>query len=262
MDDFLIPPPSIERLLDIAEIANRYNFQSFERWAVDSIYASSRDVRSPLRTTASVTTYVRVLDMAILHNHIKLCNIIVNTLMSRVLWGDLPSDPLLLAAAERHGMRRLQVIIRYRQLTDAIDPITDSKRRSRKYLSRALADSGMNKDQIKTFKSAHHSLTNLWERIRTTPPPLPISSDCTCHSRCIETWRQKWFESGNATETLCFGIADVLGRLRCMTDLSKKTLVLDLSESISLQCTLNAFEAAETVMEDVLDGLGLHFDGP
>ncbi|KAF8810208.1 hypothetical protein BYT27DRAFT_7186638, partial [Phlegmacium glaucopus] len=98
------------------------------------------------------------------------------------------------------------------------------------------------------FFAAHHSLVNLWESIRMTPP-VCISTTCLTHAACLGAWVILWRNAGAANQTLRHGSADVLGRMKLMMIHIKKSMII-VSNSMTLNCVVADLEAITTTRDD------------
>jgi len=239
--------PSLERLVNIALLANKYCIVSYEEWSLDRILSLTQRPSNFLRH-APPQICARVLEVAFLCNHQQLLDITTQRLVARMLWSDIDRRPVL-EVAERRGITKLQGVAYYKELIElegysaqdgfylAIPPDTSPARRA-------------------CLISAHHSLVNLWECICLHPPTF-LSDDCQAHTECLGTWTSLWSYAASSNQTLQHSPADVLGRLKSMMILLKKTMVE--TESMSLGCVLVALESITAMRDDIIAGLIDHF---
>jgi hypothetical protein len=244
--------PSLERLLNIAEITNKYCIASYEAWALDRILLLSQSPLGFLRHGPS-TLCARVLNLAVVCHHEKLLDTVTQRLISRMLWSDMDRGPILRVAEDR-GLHKLQGVAYYKELVE-LEKSTYNGRGD----TRLVLPLSMNAEKRTRFFSAHHSLVNLWESIRMTPPIL-IPARCSTHAACMDTWIDLWGDAGVANQTLRHGSADVLSRMKSMMMHLKKSMMA--SNSMSLSCSLAALEAITTARDDVIAGLMDHFREP
>jgi len=238
------------RLLNIAEIANKYNFVSVASWAVDHVYASVQDPTGPIRS-ASSDVCARILNVAVLCDHGSLRDMMIDRLIFRILWQKLPPGPALVIA-EKHGLRKLQGVAYYRQLVN----MEQASPRSSRDTAQLIFPPTLDVEKRMHFLSAHHSLSNLWKCLRMTAPVFQ-SDGCPCHSTCLGTWRRIWLEAGKAATVMRHESADVLGRLHSM---EKRIGKLASDTPITLQCSMDALEAVSAMIDDIVDGLMDHFE--
>lgn len=107
--------------------------------------------------------------------------------------------------------------------------------------------------------SGFFSLTNLWDRVRSTAPVFEKPTGCTYHAHgCLSTWRAIWFNTSRSEETLRYRSADVLGRLRSME--KQLTLDADLGCALTPTCRRAAIESVRRLCQRVEEGLAGHFE--
>jgi hypothetical protein len=194
----------------------------------------------------------RALNIAALTNHKKLLDSITHRLVARMLWSDVDRQPIL-DVAQARGLRKLQGVACYKELVDLEKMSVDVDGRPG---TRPIFPPSMSVEKRMRFLSAHHSLINLWECVRTTPPVF-LEDGCTSHAECLTTWTDLWVGAAEANQTMRHGSADVLGRLKSMMIMLKKTMME--SDSMSLGCVLGALEAITGTRDDIVSGLMDHF---
>ncbi|KAF8177005.1 hypothetical protein BJ912DRAFT_692766 [Pholiota molesta] len=91
-------------------------------------------------------------------------------------------------------------------------------------------------------------------------PPTFIDHGCTTHADCLASWTEMWLGAGSASQTLLHGSADVLGRLKTMMILLRKSMRTSTSP-ITLDCALAALESITATRDDIVSGLMDHFQG-
>ncbi|KDR82930.1 hypothetical protein GALMADRAFT_134458 [Galerina marginata CBS 339.88] len=243
--------PSIERLLNIAETTNKYCIASYETWALDRIVALAQNPMGFLRH-GPPEICARALNIAALCNHQMLLDIITQRLVPRILWSDVDRQAIL-KVAESRGLRKIQGVAYYRELID-MENASDAPRKS----SRAIFPPSMDVEKRMLFLAAHHSLVNFWECIKATPPTF-IEHGCPAHTHCLNTWTELWLHTASSPQTQRHGSADILGKLKSMMILLKKSTRE--SDSIGVTCSLAALESITTTREDIIAGLMEHFQG-
>ncbi|KAF8625906.1 hypothetical protein AX17_006632 [Amanita inopinata Kibby_2008] len=252
-DPHVIPP--LEKLLNIAEMSNKYCFASFESWSVERIYALAKDTSGPLRN-ASPRVYARVLTVAVLSDHPKLLEMVTKKLISRILWHNMPPEPIL-PIADKYGLRELQGICYYRQLTsmERDSPYYSSNSNS----SQLAIPLTFSVEKRVRYFSAHRSLVELWERLRSSPPSF-YHDGCPSHGHCLITLTHLWYEVGSSVQTLQYGPADVLGKLKIL--MINLRNAMNNTPTISVQCTLSALEAIAMTRDEIIGDLIDYFQEP
>lgn len=158
--------------------------------------------------------------------------------------------PILLVA-ENRGLQKLQGVAYYRELIELEKSTYDN--RGDTFFGLPVS---MGAEKRRRFLAAHHSLVNLGESIRMTPP-IFIPARCSTHAVCMDTWIDLWRDAGVTNQTLRHGSADVLGRMKSMMIHLKKSMIG--SNSMTLGCALAALEAITSARDDVISGLMDHF---
>jgi len=243
--------PSLERLLNIVELTNKYCIASYEAWALDRILFLSQNPLGFLRHAPSAVC-ARVLNLTILCHHQRLLDTITQQLVSRMLWSDMDREPIL-RVAENRGIQKLQGVAYYKELVE-LEKSTYYGRGD----TRLVLPLSMSVEKRTGFVAAHRSLVRLGESIRMTPPAF-ISTSCLAHEACVDTWIGLWRDAGAATQTLGHSPADVLGRMKSMMIHLKKSMIG--SNTVTLNCALAALEAITTTRDDVITRLIDHFQG-
>ncbi|KAF8810212.1 hypothetical protein BYT27DRAFT_6494585 [Phlegmacium glaucopus] len=241
--------PSLERLLNVAEMTNKYCIASYETWALDRILFLSQNPLGFLRHAPSALC-ARVLDLAVICHQQKRLDTVTQRLVSRMLWSDMDREPIL-RVAENRGLRKLQGVAYYKELVELEKSTYDGQGDTPLVLPLS-----MSAEKRTRFFAAHQSLVNLWESIRMTPP-VCISTTCLTHAACLDAWVILWRDAGAANQTLRHSSADVLGRMKSMMIHLKNSMIG--SNSMTLNCVLAALEAITTTRDDVIAGLMDHF---
>jgi hypothetical protein len=224
-------------------LTNKYCFISLEGWVLERIYLLLQD---PNRLTPAVCA--RTLKAAILCNHKQLLDLVTRHLICQILWYN--TFPVaIIEIADTYGLRALQGAGYFRQLinmeslNDSLDTI------------KLCVPLTMSPGQRLRFLSAHHSLLNLWDHLRTYPPLLPPFG-CLSHAECSMHWEQLWLDAVMANESLYYGSADVLGRLKAVM-LSLRKSMCD-APGLTLQCRMTALEAVSALRDEIIGGLMDH----
>ncbi|KAG6919480.1 hypothetical protein DXG01_005739 [Tephrocybe rancida] len=246
---------AVDRLLNVATVANKYCLSSLEAWTIERIYSLAQDPSSlfPLHC-APLDICARMLDVAILCDHQKLQSLVTQFLISRTLWYDA-SPETVLAMAEKHGLRTLVGVCYYRQL---ISLERSSSRRSSRVTQTVFPES-MDIKRRMSFIAAHNSLLELWESLRAVPPTL-LCQGCPSHMECEVTWENMWYSACKMDEMLRPSSADVLGRMKALM-LGLRKAMAD-APSMTIQCKMAALEAITEARDEVIEGLVTHFMKP
>ncbi|KAG6841538.1 hypothetical protein C0991_009903 [Blastosporella zonata] len=245
----------IDRLLNVAALANKYCLSSLEGWTIERIYSLAQDPTSPLSLhSAPLDICGRLLDMAILCDHEKLQNLVTQFLISRTLWYNVSPD-VVLAIAEKHDLRTLIGVCYYRQLI-SLERL--SSRRS-SHVTQTVFLESMDIEKRMCFIAAHNSLLQLWESIRAVPPTLSCQG-CPSHMDCEAAWQSMWYSACQMDEMLRPSSADVLGRMKALM-LGLRKAMAD-THCMTLQCKMAALEAITETRDEVIEGLVTHFMKP
>ncbi|EIW59153.1 uncharacterized protein TRAVEDRAFT_122112 [Trametes versicolor FP-101664 SS1] len=284
LQEYNTPEGNVDRLLTICEMTNKYHFASTESWAVDALYNVVSGLHGPPQqqrhpSQCSSAWMKRLLEVALLCGHEKLRTLVATRWVNRIVTRDLrPIHALEIAA--RSGEGSLAGYAYYTQLLEmgpGFDPgvVEDGRQYARPRISPALAAAGvavaapnngprigtpavLTREQKARLLAGHWSLTRLWERVRTTPPPFTRPDGCTYHQHgCLSTWTQVWADVGRSERTLRLEAADVLGRLGAMEEQLVSHTVL--GDALSPQCKRAALLAVRATMTEVKEGLAGHF---
>ncbi|KAI0755085.1 hypothetical protein C8Q80DRAFT_1142848 [Daedaleopsis nitida] len=276
------PAANVERLLTIAEMADKYHFASIETWAVDALYNVISGLHGPPQpeyelTHCSSAWMKRLLEVALLCGHTPLRNYVADRWVERILARDLRPVHAL-EIADRSGIRRLQGYAYYVQLLEMdenFEPgvVEDGKQYARSRLGGGILSlttaagaaapapgtpAVLTREQKQRLLSGHWSLTRLWEHLRLNAPKFQRSDGCAYHQHgCVTTWMAVWREVARAENTLRWPGADVVGRLKAMEE--QLFMHADLSSALSTQCKRSALLALKATMKEVQEGLADRF---
>ena len=242
----------IGKLLNIAEMSNKYCIGSFRTWSVQCIYTLAKDGNGPLRNAPS-EVFARILSIAAASGHEKLLEVLTKKLMSRILGHNMPPD-LVLPIAEKYELRRLQGICYYRQLTKME---RDTPRHSYNSGSQLAIPLHISVDKRKRFFRAHDQLVGLWEQLRSNPPMFGRDG-CPSHGLCLDTWMHLWNEAGSSAEILHYGPADVLGRLKTFMVYLRHSM--NETPAINEPCMLSALETIAMIRDKIIENLMEYFE--
>lgn len=241
----------IYRLLNVAEMANKYCFSSLEAWTIENIYALAKEPNSGPLHSASPDICGRILGVAMLCDHQKLQDLVTQHLISRILWYNTPPETVL-GIAEKYQLRTLIGVCYYRQLVNMERACSRRNSRATQTVFPLSVDIGKHMH----FLAAQHSLSSLWEHIRSLPPSLSCEG-CPSHAECELAWQLMWFQAGEIDEALRQGSADILGRMKALMLGLRKAMAE--APSMTMQCKMVALEAITEIRDEVIEGLLTHF---
>ncbi|GLB36619.1 hypothetical protein LshimejAT787_0309070 [Lyophyllum shimeji] len=244
----------IDRLLNVAEMANKYCFSSLETWTIERIYALAKEPNSGLLNAAAPDVCGRILGVAILCDHQKLQDLVTQHLVSRILWYNTPPEAVL-GIAEKYQLHTLIGVCYYRQLVNL--ERTSICRNSR--AAHTAFPESIDIEKRLQFLAAQQSLLRLWEHIRSLPPTLSCAG-CPSHAECELAWQLMWFQAGEIDEALRQGSADILGRMKALMLALRKAMAE--APSMTMQCKMAALEAITEIRDEVIEGLVTHFVKP
>lgn len=281
----------LPRLLNVGELALKYRFTTLETWAVehlrliisdDSFCLTDDGARKELDID---DTMARVLEFSVAGDHHSLLDAVVKKLMTQVLWHDFFPGLRLLEVSERHSLQstslhRLLGVLYYRMLVtlETTEPTSTH--------TQPIFPPLMNLEKRMRFLSAYQSLTAVWNRLCSSPPPLPVSEpqddDITLsdfpthlntlpdpHTSCTKAWTQHWFAAAqqvNASHHRCHessraGLnhshsspAAVLANLKQMMLILRKGTAD--SRTMCPQCSMDGLEAIALIRDEVIESLG------
>jgi len=239
--------PSLERVINIAHLANKYGIVSYETWALERLLELAQ---IGVLRSASPELCARALNIAALCDYDTLLDTIIRRLVPRILWSDMNCQAILQVAQDR-GLRKVMGVIYYKELIDLENASSENRKANRHIFPTEWPG-----EKRARFLAAHRSLVNLWESVRTTPPCF-FESGCQGHVECLTTWTDLWLAAASSPHTTRHASSDVLGRLKAMMIILKKSM----SElhPIALECTLSALESITILRDDITANLMDHF---
>ncbi|KAL0961214.1 hypothetical protein HGRIS_006181 [Hohenbuehelia grisea] len=241
--------PSLNRLLNIAELAHKYNFTSFEDWALAQILALASSPSGPLCTGSSATC-ARIIHIAALTGHAQLSTLASDAIVRRLLAGEVDPSQTLLSVANHHGLRKLRGAVLYTRLLSLENSsLAETPRIDRKLLGAS---------ERVGYLNAFQSLVRLWERLRVSPPSFSFD-ECDNHEHFVGWWREMWLVAGRSEDIQRKSSADVLGRLECMGEHLRERV---LESGLPLECALAALEGVSSAFESCMENLDSHFCEP
>lgn len=253
---------SLERLLNIAELALKYCLASYEEWAITKLYhqLTSSGHGSSILKTACPSICSRILNVAALSGYKPLLRLVEKQLVVRILWtGDVETANILEVAAY-HGFKRICGAIYYRSLLDYLEQAENMGDCDKGGGARPDFSSIQNTGQRKAMETAFKSLSTYMESISNNAPPLE-GKLCPQHGECSWVWTRVWTDAVCEAQSLegpgLHWKVSVLGRLRTIAFHLRKTLPAE--RQMSVACTLAALETVAGEREQVIDGLIAHF---
>ncbi|KAF9525496.1 hypothetical protein CPB83DRAFT_772029 [Crepidotus variabilis] len=252
-------PPAVQRLLNIALLANKYCIASYEAWSLDCLthLAQSPSTRSFLRSESSKICS-QVLEISALCGRQALIDVSTRHLINRILWSDFDRQPIY-RVAKSWGLTELQSVIFYRDLVELARP--GAAQSNAKESEPAFLANISDERQRSHLNSAYRSLVALWERVRRTPPAFLFPSDecgCPSHANCVETWGRLWSNAAASPQTLQVESSNVLGRLKeMMIQLHK--MVMEENDVMCMDCSMAALESITSTKDGIILGLSKYF---
>ena len=244
----------IDRICNIASIANKYDIPKLQDWVLSTIHQTVTN--TIFMDSCSSATLSLLMDVSIQYNRKNIIELINKKWYDRLLNKSTPSVPAI-QAADKHDLMDIRGMAYYIHVQDMLDRQTVTGRGA----TQLRADPKLNNGQVMRLLSGYWSLVSLWERTRLKPIELPQSTSCTSesHQRCSATWERRWVSAAGWKRILGLNSADVLGLLACLRDqLSGDE---DLKVGINSDCRMAGLEALKALKVKVQDGLADHFFG-
>ncbi|KAF4617362.1 hypothetical protein D9613_006153 [Agrocybe pediades] len=242
--------PSLERVLNVAHLANKYGMVAYETWGLERLLELTQ---VGVLKTAPPDLCARALNIAALCDYETLLEAIIRKLTPRLLWSDMDYQPILRVAQDR-GLTKVLGVIYYKELINLEREWEEGKKESQHY--HYTFPSGWADEKQRRFIAAHHSMVNLWKSIRAAPPCF-ADHGCEAHSECLATWTELWSRAASSSHTANHAKSDVLGRLKSMMIILKKSLTE--LHPINLECSLTALESITYLRDDITANLMEHF---
>ncbi|KAJ3914999.1 hypothetical protein F5877DRAFT_49394 [Lentinula edodes] len=253
---------SFYRLLNIAEMAHKYSFRSFECWAIHQIYLDSPSLlEEPLEISDETDElYSRLLLIALTCDHPSLLHYLVQKLVTKILWYNHVPGVFLVRMLEQHrrhpALATLLGVVYYRILIDM--PQTSDNDGDYIPEPQPIFPPTINVERRMQFLAAHHRLTQAWRNISSSPPVLHSSSSPgryhnSTESRSFIHYSGAALKGSSAKNTHVGSSADVLGLLKIMM-LQLRKLTASTS-SICMDCSLEGLEAVDLLRDQLIEGL-------
>jgi hypothetical protein len=295
----------LPHLLNVAELAQKYAFSSFELWAIEHIHLiiadSSFYLPSPGFALGHSATgdldpdnfVTRIIEICVLGNHSELLDLLLQKLMTRILWYDFLAGPRLTdminkLASRNSALRRLRGVVNYRRL---IDLESASSASSMYNHTQPHFPSSLDLETRMKLLAAHHTLTSIWTRLSVHPPPLPVAEGYDSltarykaaphspHEKCLHTWTDLWSRAfhrtdsafcvhGSSTNLLSPSLSSDSDTLPMGTKITsaavlrklKRTMLLlrkstTESDSICVECSMGGLEALALIRDEIIESL-------
>ncbi|ESK88023.1 hypothetical protein Moror_10828 [Moniliophthora roreri MCA 2997] len=258
----------LPRLLNIAELASEYSYPTFQHWAVEKIYytllhssfepfTALNTPTSSISTSSSITLvtlgnglssskhidpdvlYGRIMEISLKTQHHRLLDLLVQQLITKVLWCDYVPGSALIRVMKRHHRSHKMIdillgAVHYRMLIN-LPQFEQPPPHNTFSPPQPLFPYEMAIEERMEFLAAHHSLTQLWKKTKNNAPELrtqsheasassPPSSKRSSkklrssrrasanssesdkhlphdlHSSCKNTWRRVWLSACSYAE--------------------------------------------------------------
>ena len=181
---------NIPRLANLAIIANKYHFVSYERWSITALLKCAQRQSFRFLETGTVTLLRQVLTAAVLCNEPALQEQVESAWISRLLWDETMSTADALAFGERHNLRRFQGKVYYEALLK-MKPIPAENTTAFAPTAISLTSS-----QTECLHRGYFSLSNYHRRLLFANPPRIVKSpacpDTHHNSICKFEWDYRW----------------------------------------------------------------------
>lgn len=279
----------LPRLLNVGELALKYRFATLEAWAMEHLRLIISDDGFCLSDDSTISeldvdnTLGRIIQLAIAGDHPPLLDSICRKVIKQVLWEDFFPGVRLLEVVERHSLQsnclhRLLGVLYYRML------VTLETTESSSTPVQPIFPPLMNLEKRMRFLSAYQSLSAVWNRLCSAPPPLPAvepPDDITLseysthlnalpdpHTACMQSWSQLWLAAAqqvNATQHCrrngTVGLtrshaspASVLSNLKQMMLILRKGTAD--SRVMCTQCSMDGLESIALIRDQLIESMG------
>jgi hypothetical protein len=252
----------LPHLLNVAELARKYNLTAFELWAMEyiTLIIASGYLLSPKAKVDLEKSYARILRVALEGRHAQVVDAVAPRLIGRILWYDYRPEASFIRTVEKYAkgnemLSNLLGAMYYRVMIDVRSP--------NKTLSvpKSLRD---------RFAAAEHTLAKEWDQLRRTPPTLPSAEQTlgddeddeqawvksvyiNPHSKCIGDWMQLWLSLADELSQAPVPEADVLGKLKSMNTDFRRTLAD--GPDMCMECSMGALEVLASVRDNIIRSL-------
>ncbi|KAJ7740202.1 hypothetical protein DFH07DRAFT_892016 [Mycena maculata] len=242
-----------DRLLLISAIAHQFRCPALTAW---SNAALLRTVLHDAAFIASCSSalFKRTLDTATRTRHDALRDAAVAQWAARLVRGDAPCVPAILAA-DAHELAGLRGVAYYYHIQGMLAQQTHTTERG---ATQFHTDPRLSNAQVMRLLSGYWSLVSLWERLRRTPPKFACATG-GCNGGCATAWSERWRAAAAAERVNALSSASVLSLLAAMRD--QLGADHEPARSMPPQCRLAALDAVKKQASNLEDGLADHFFG-
>lgn len=254
---------NLPRMLDIAEMANKYHFRSFEKWSMDMISKyclRNRKSSKEHLSTCPPEVIARVLRLTVLCHRQTFQAQVERIWISRLGSSDTASFSHAIEVADSFGLRDFQGHAYYHQLLAMSSDVTPGAGG----IATAFEHPSLNNVQLTRLLSGYWSLTMFWARFAEHGVSIPAASGCDAARHhpnvCVKAWEGRWAEAVRSEKVLTSPPCDVLGKCRTLQAILG-------SDSVShgwanAQCRRNALQALQETFDELQEALADHFLGP
>ncbi|KAL1676926.1 hypothetical protein EV122DRAFT_266547 [Schizophyllum commune] len=253
----------LPRMLDIAEMANKYHFKAFEKWSMDMISKYSLRNRKTqqdyLSTSCPPEVLARILRLTVLCHRQTFQTQVERIWIARLSASDTASFTHAIDVADSFGLRDFQGHAYYHQLLAmSTDATPDSGG-----LATRFEHPSLHGVQLTRLLSGHWSLTMFWARFAEQGVVVPAASGCDTARHhpnvCVKAWEGRWAEAVRSEKVLALPPCDVLGKGRALQAILA-------SDSVShgwtnAHCRRNALQALQDTLDQLQETLADHFLG-
>ncbi|KAL4073206.1 hypothetical protein V8B97DRAFT_197711 [Scleroderma yunnanense] len=231
----------LNRLIDVAKMANKYSFKSTESWALEAIQKYIERKPSPLFNTIppgfpfspspppsalhdSKIQISRLIRLAQTCGHPKLLDTMV-TVLRQLMSASLHYSYLAMTLSDELDLRELRGLA-YMEILQRSLFLSGPDNRGHTGAEGDVQESpdGLERlvvspAQRHRLLSGYYRLSKTWERLRAVPLPFDHAPSCGANwhqHACTQSWADFWKEKTKADGVLSLDLANVLGKLTFM----------------------------------------------
>ncbi|KAL1745013.1 hypothetical protein HDZ31DRAFT_37367 [Schizophyllum fasciatum] len=254
---------NLARMLDVAEMSNKYHFKAFEKWSIDMVAKfclRNRKTHEDYLTSCPPESIARILRLAVLCHRQTFQGQIERIWIARLDSSDSASFTHAIEVADSFGLRDFQGHAYYHQLLAmSTDAAPDAGG-----LSTPFTHSSLNGVQLMRLLSGHWSLTMFWARFAEGGVKIPAASGCDTARHhpnvCVKSWQARWAEAVRSEAVLALRPCDALGKCRALQAILGSESVLH--GWANVHCRHNALQELQDVVAQLQETLADHFLGP
>ncbi|RDB14912.1 hypothetical protein Hypma_016394 [Hypsizygus marmoreus] len=247
---------NVSKLIRLAKLVNKYQFASFEKWAIGIV--TQQCVEHKYLTTCHHSQFSSLLGLASLCNHEPLRQAVQDTWLVRLQNTATPYASALNAATE-YGHRDFQGMVYY-ILLQTLDKAEATPIPKTSALVNPAPKLSAAYNQI--LRTGYWSLSKYWERCCKGPPvTLPRSKKCVKddHTNCLAGWEHVWRATirNNKLDSKRVDVLESLDRLQ--KSFPKSRLI---HSNIMPECAELAVQVVPSLQEELRRTMADHFLGP